>query len=51
MTALSTIASTSEYAGVTVAQLNPDHGEEDMATLKLFSRKFTQALAGKSPLD
>jgi arginase len=51
MTALSTIASTPEYAGVTVAQLNPDHGEEDLATLKLFSIAFTEALAGKSPLD
>jgi arginase len=50
MAALSTIATTPEYAGVTVAQLNPDHGEEDLATLKLFSRGFADALAGNSPL-
>jgi len=47
MTALSTIASNPEFSGVTVAELNPDHGEEHLATLKRFSTAFADALAGK----
>ena len=45
--ALSTIASTETFTGVTVAQLNPDHGESERATLKRFSKAFSKALAGK----
>ena len=47
MAALSALASKQQFAGVTVAQLNPDHGEEELATLKHFSMRFSQALAGK----
>jgi arginase len=46
MAALSVIASRQEFAGVTVTELNPDHGEEDLVTLKHFSKSFAQALAG-----
>ena len=46
MAAISIIASTQEFAGITVTELNPDHGEEEFATLKQFSKCFTQALAG-----
>ena len=49
MAALSTVASESAFAGVTVTELNPDHGEEDLLTLKLFSERFAQALTGKLP--
>ena len=45
--AISTIAATDEFTGITVAQLNPDHGEENQATLKQFSKAFANALAGK----
>ena len=48
MAALSVLASMREFGGVTVTELNPDHGEEELATLKLFSRSFAQALAGKA---
>jgi len=47
MAALSVLASKKEFAGVTVTELNPDHGEEELATLKLFSKCFAQSLAGK----
>ena len=46
MAALSVLASKQEFAGVTVTELNPDHGEEDLVTLKRFSKSFAQALAG-----
>ena len=46
MTAILVLASKQEFAGITVTELNPDHGEEDSATLKRFSRQFAQALAG-----
>jgi len=45
MTALSTIASKHEFAGVTVTELNPDHGEEELATLKEFCQQFARALS------
>lgn len=45
--ALSTIVSTSRFSGVTVAQLNPDHGEPERATLKRFSKAFSGAFAGR----
>ena len=45
MVALSAIASRPEFAGVTVTELNPDHGEEDLLTLKQFSRAIAGALA------
>ena len=48
MAALSVLASKQEFAGVTVTELNPDHGEEELATLKLFSKCFAQALAVKA---
>ena len=48
MAAISIIALTQEFAGITVTELNPDHGEEDLATLKHFSGCFAQALAGNS---
>jgi len=48
MTALSVLASKQEFVGVTVTELNPDHGEEEFATLKRFSKQFAQALAGKA---
>ena len=47
MTAISVIATKQEFAGITVTELNPDHGEEELATLKQFSNRFAQALAGK----
>ncbi len=46
-TAISTIADTDEFKGITVAQLNPDHGEENQKTLKQFSKALASALAGK----
>jgi arginase len=45
MTAISTIASVPQFAGITVTQLNPDHGEENLETLKRFSQEFAIALA------
>jgi hypothetical protein len=36
-----------EFCGITVTELNPDHGEEELATLKFFSRRFAQAMAGR----
>jgi arginase len=48
MTALSAIVSCPEFSGITVTELNPDHGEEDLSTLKLFSEKFSKAMAGKT---
>jgi arginase len=48
MAALSVLASKQEFAGITITELNPDHGEEELATLKLFSKYFAQALAGKA---
>ena len=45
MTALSTIANEGSFTGVTVAQLNPDHGEAELATLKRFSKGLAGALA------
>ena len=45
MSALSVIASKQEFAGVTVTEINPDHGEEAFATLKRFSKSFARALA------
>ncbi len=42
--ALAALAATDAFAGVTVAQLNPDHGEENMATLKRFSKALASAL-------
>ena len=47
MTAISVIASKQEFAGITVTELNPDHGEDEFATLKHFSKGFAQALMGK----
>ena len=47
MAAISIIASRQEFAGITVTELNPDHGEEEFATLKQFSKCFAQALSGK----
>ncbi len=47
MKALSEIASRDEFVGLTLTQLNPDHGEEEQATLKRFSKSFARALAGK----
>jgi arginase len=47
MAALSVIATKQEFAGITVTELNPDHGEEEFATLKQFSKGFAQALAGQ----
>ena len=43
--ALSTIAALPMFAGVTIAQLNPDHGDEDLATLKRFAKGLATALA------
>lgn len=45
MAALSSIANRPEFAGVTVTEINPDHGEEDLLTLKRFSRALAGALA------
>jgi arginase len=47
MAAISVISSRQEFAGITVTELNPDHGEEEFATLMQFSKRFAQALAGK----
>ncbi len=44
--ALAILAARTEFSGVTVAQLNPDHGAENMATLKQFNKALAQALAG-----
>lgn len=46
MEALSVIVSHEEFSGISVAELNPDHGEEELATLKHFSKRFSQAMAG-----
>jgi len=48
MTALTAIAAREEFAGVTVTALNPDHGEEDLSTLKALSRRLVSALAAKA---
>ena len=48
MTALSAIVSCPEFSGIAVTELNPDHGEEDLSTLKRFSEKFSKAMAGKT---
>lgn len=45
MATLSTLAGENSFTGVTVAQLNPDHGEADLATLKRFSKGLAGALA------
>ena len=47
MAAISFLASIKEFAGITVTELNPDHGEEELATLKHFSEGLAKALAGK----
>lgn len=47
MAALSVLASNQAFAGITVTELNPDHGEEEFATLRHFSKGFAQALASK----
>jgi len=38
MSALFTLTSLAAFAGVTVAQLNPDHGDAELATLNGFPR-------------
>ncbi len=43
--ALALLAARPEFAGVTVSQLNPDHGEEDMETLRRFGTALARALA------
>ncbi|NOR63477.1 MAG: arginase family protein [Rhodobacteraceae bacterium] len=43
--ALSVIAALPAFTGLTVAQLNPDHGEEDLATLKRFAKALAGSLA------
>ncbi len=45
MSALGALASSPAFAGVTVAQLNPDHGEAELATLKRFSKELARALS------
>jgi len=45
MAAISVLSARHEFTGITVTELNPDHGEEDHATLKRFSTEFAQALA------
>ncbi len=47
ITALSIITSSKAFSGITITELNPDHGEEDLSTLKHFSKKFTQSLSGQ----
>ncbi len=44
--ALATLAARTEFSGVTVAQLNPDHGAANMATLKQFNKALARTLAG-----
>ncbi len=44
--ALAALAATDAFAGVTVAQLYPDRGEENMATLKRFSAALARAIGG-----
>jgi len=44
--ALSEMVNNQAFSGVTVAQLNPDHGEAEQVTLKRFSNAFSKALAG-----
>jgi arginase len=51
MDAITLIASRPEFAGITVTELNPDHGEEEFATLKQFSKQFAQALAGQASTE
>ncbi len=48
MATLSVLATREEFAGITVTELNPDHGEEELATLRQFSKQFALALAGKA---
>jgi len=45
MAALGTLARAPGFAGVTVAQLNPDHGETEQASLIRFARGLARALA------
>ena len=45
MSALCALASSAAFAGVTVAQLNPDHGDAELATLKRFSKGLARALS------
>jgi len=43
--ALAHLASNPAFSGVTIAQLNPDHGDADMATLKRFSKALATAFS------
>lgn len=45
MAALAALVADGACAGVTVTELNPDHGEADLATLKQFCKKFAKALS------
>lgn len=45
MAALSVLAAQIAFSGVSVTELNPDHGEPELATLKRFSTAFAQAMA------
>ena len=45
--ALSEIASDTAFSGMSIAQLNPDHGEAEQATLKRFARALARALTGR----
>jgi len=44
LASLSALASSPGVSGITVAQINPDHGEEEQATLRRFSDGFARAL-------
>ena len=44
MKVVSALAADMKFAGITITELNPDHGEEDLATLKRFSKGLAAAL-------
>ncbi len=45
MAAIKVLASSQGFAGVTIAQINPDHGDAELATLKQFSKALAGALS------
>jgi len=50
MDGLSVLAATEGFAGVSVAQLNPDHGDAELATLKRFSGALARAQSARAAI-
>jgi arginase len=50
MRALSVFAAHEKFGGLTITEINPDHGEEEGATLKRFVAALAKALSRSSAL-